>query len=567
MKSIQKPLISIIVPVYQVAPYLGACLDSVIRQSYTHWEMLLVDDGSTDGGAAICDAYALADARIRVFHQENAGLSAARNTGLDNMRGDYVTFIDSDDVLLTGDYLEILLNKLTENQAQISMCDLVQFSSDDELPRISTKTCSVTVTSGKEVFRRGHIVRGNFHYDAAYMKLYQRSCFERVRFPVGKYVEYLAISHLIVYPCERVVIVDAKLYGYRTRDKSILHTHNIKDKIFTDTLEAFSQQYKFFKERGDKDASSRVMRRIAYARGAYFVYFAAFGGGETLSPNIMPEAADLISFPDRRWVYNTLGKSPKESARVAKEHFMSLEVQRASCILSLVSSLLFHHSLPEWNMIKPHVLPILDMAMEEGLAFIICEALKQCSGIPAHDREKCEQYQNTAISKALRFRGEIFRAAQEPGNPEVDFALERRKVLDSLYPAVWYRFPGDIRRAVSAEDLLDGIAIARKNHDDTDSLYCSREGRFAKCLIGEFNELLCGAGKASLGDVLDLALLMQSDRETRAGLLSIINEPLRNTTETLLSLCDKMAQGRMMEENLTPDEQQLILCILKKGCA
>ena len=104
MKS---PIISVIVPVYNVEPYLTRCLDSILVQTFSDFELLLVDDGSSDCCGAICDTYAQKDSRVRVYHQTNAGVSHARNTGLDHARGQYVVFVDSDDYVLPG-YLHSL---------------------------------------------------------------------------------------------------------------------------------------------------------------------------------------------------------------------------------------------------------------------------------------------------------------------------------------------------------------------------------------------------------------------------------------------------------------------------
>ena len=118
-------MISIIVPVYNVERYLARCVDSVLGQTYPSWELILVDDGSFDRSPAICDEYAGRDGRIKVVHKKNGGLSSARNVGLDMMRGEYVTFLDSDDYWHPC-YLEILLNFVEEKQADIAQCDFVR---------------------------------------------------------------------------------------------------------------------------------------------------------------------------------------------------------------------------------------------------------------------------------------------------------------------------------------------------------------------------------------------------------------------------------------------------------
>lgn len=123
MNATSAPTLSVIVPVYNVAAYLPACLDSILGQTFTDFELLLIDDGSTDGSAVLCDQYAASDGRIRVIHKANAGVSAARNTGLDMARGAFITFVDSDDALGTPNTLAENVRLLTADAAT----DVVQF--------------------------------------------------------------------------------------------------------------------------------------------------------------------------------------------------------------------------------------------------------------------------------------------------------------------------------------------------------------------------------------------------------------------------------------------------------
>ena len=116
-----QPLISVIVPVYKVEKYLPRCIESVLKQTYKNFELILVDDGSPDNSGKICDEYALRDNRIKVIHKENGGVSSARNTGIDAANGEYINFIDSDD-WVPENSLEILLNTIIENDAELSIC-------------------------------------------------------------------------------------------------------------------------------------------------------------------------------------------------------------------------------------------------------------------------------------------------------------------------------------------------------------------------------------------------------------------------------------------------------------
>ena len=115
------PAVSIIVPVYNTERFLNRCIDSVLAQTYSDWELLLVDDGSTDSSGSICDEYATQDSRIRVFHKENGGVSSARNLGLDYARGEWITFVDSDDYI-APDMIEKLYETQKRNNADITVC-------------------------------------------------------------------------------------------------------------------------------------------------------------------------------------------------------------------------------------------------------------------------------------------------------------------------------------------------------------------------------------------------------------------------------------------------------------
>ena len=115
------PLISIIVPVYNVKDYVEKCLDSICGQSYTNLEIVVVDDGSTDGSGELCDAYALKDQRVKVIHRDNRGVSTVRNEGLDIAQGEYIGFVDGDD-WVDGDMYEFLYELLIVNEADISVC-------------------------------------------------------------------------------------------------------------------------------------------------------------------------------------------------------------------------------------------------------------------------------------------------------------------------------------------------------------------------------------------------------------------------------------------------------------
>ena len=141
-------LVSIIVPVYKVEPYIKECLDSILEQTYKDFELILVDDGSPDQCPAICDAYALADDRIRVIHKENGGLSDARNAGIDAAQGEFLTFIDSDD-MVAPEFLESLYALLVQYRADIAVCGILYFNDGTMVP--GSAPGEIRIMSGREI--------------------------------------------------------------------------------------------------------------------------------------------------------------------------------------------------------------------------------------------------------------------------------------------------------------------------------------------------------------------------------------------------------------------------------
>ncbi len=170
-------MISVIVPIYKVEPYLQQCVDSILNQTYSDLEILLIDDGSPDRCGEICDEYAKKDKRIRVFHTENRGLSAARNLGIQESTGSFLGFVDSDD-WLDNDMYEVLLDRIVDTQADISGCGFYTELSTNP----KTSNLEETIYSGVEseiALLDGKV--SNYVWN----KLYRRDVFRNVSFPEG----------------------------------------------------------------------------------------------------------------------------------------------------------------------------------------------------------------------------------------------------------------------------------------------------------------------------------------------------------------------------------------------
>ncbi len=217
------PLISVIVPVYNVAAFLPACIDSLLSQTLKDFELILVDDGSTDESPGICDDYARRDDRVRVIHKENGGLSDARNAGLDEARGTYVTLVDSDD-LLTTDALEYLVGLARPADADIAVCQALRIDEGGTVRgNYARGRCSDHLIEGNAacmtaLFKDGHV--GTM----AWGKLYRRSLFDDVRYPKGKLHEDVYTTYKLIARAERMAVGGEAKYLYRIRSGSITQT-------------------------------------------------------------------------------------------------------------------------------------------------------------------------------------------------------------------------------------------------------------------------------------------------------------------------------------------------------
>lgn len=205
----QNPLISVIIPIYNVEVFLRECLDSVLDQTYRNLEIILIDDGSSDKCGAICDEYAGKDSRIKVIHKENGGLSDARNAGLDICTGDFISFVDSDD-FIHPKFIETLLNAILTTDADISMCFFTSenFVESSEME----KTNILDFVEHEAINLPTKFVVWN--------KLYPRKYWEDNRFVKGvKHEDVCAFSFIFEY--KSIALLQSQLYHYRNREESI----------------------------------------------------------------------------------------------------------------------------------------------------------------------------------------------------------------------------------------------------------------------------------------------------------------------------------------------------------
>lgn len=244
------PLISVIVPVYKVEAYLPACVDSILSQTFSNFELILVDDGSPDACGAMCDSYAHEDSRIRVIHQENGGLSAARNAGLDIAKGEYVTFVDSDDVI-APDCLQLFTEVTGETNADVVVGSYTEFSDDSNLEGIWTQLKekkSYRIENRYNACEALYLGKAEMPINA-WGKLYKTGVIGSQRFPVGRIHEDQAFVPRIIYAASGIAILDRAVYGYRHNEDGI--THSAFSNRRYDDIWAIDQCIAFFEDNGE----------------------------------------------------------------------------------------------------------------------------------------------------------------------------------------------------------------------------------------------------------------------------------------------------------------------------
>ncbi len=266
-------MISVVIPVYNVEKFLDRCIKSILDQTYSNLEIILVDDGSTDHSGEICDKYQIADNRVRVIHKKNGGLSDARNVGIDIASGEYIAFVDGDDFVHPEMY-DILLSNLIRTNSDLACCEMYNYEETQEnLNRDIENKCTVVV--GQQIVQQ--LERLDVVTVSACNKLYKRELFDNCRYPIGRLHEDQWVIHRILFQTRRMVKTEAKLYYYVVRNNSITKTKITEKRIF-DLLEALEEQYIFFKSYG----MFQLQKNIAYHVANYVLYYYRTVGHEKM---------------------------------------------------------------------------------------------------------------------------------------------------------------------------------------------------------------------------------------------------------------------------------------------
>ena len=236
------PQISVIVPVYKVEPYLRRCVDSILAQTFVDFELILVDDGSPDNCGAMCDEYAQKDSRVRVIHQENGGLSAARNAGIDwvfaHSDSQWLTFVDSDD-WVHPEYLERLYHAVLEHNVKVSICGYEE--TDGEIHWTNADAAQARLWPVEQFY-----VERNVNATVAVCKLYHKECFVDIRYPVGKIHEDEYVTYRILFQFEQVAVIDMPMYAYFVNPQGITKSEWTIKRL--DGLRAHDEQIDFLKK-------------------------------------------------------------------------------------------------------------------------------------------------------------------------------------------------------------------------------------------------------------------------------------------------------------------------------
>ncbi len=244
--TVSNIIVSVIIPVYNVEKFIDKCINSVINQTYTQLDILIIDDGSTDNSSNIVDNYASKDKRIRVFHKANGGISSARNYGLDKAIGDYILFVDSDDYI-EENMIESMLKAITNADADDAICleekdDMQMFKNDIYIEILRDKI-------GSQLWRH----------------LFKASLFNEARYPLNRYAEDMMVICKILYH-KKIVFVPKKLYHYyQANVTSVSNNKKYKFKNCIDRAVAFSDRYIFIKNKDDIDNETKdiVLSRAA----------------------------------------------------------------------------------------------------------------------------------------------------------------------------------------------------------------------------------------------------------------------------------------------------------------
>lgn len=258
------PKISVIVPIYNVELYLSECIDSIIKQTFFDIEIILINDGSTDNCKDICEYYKNIDNRVIVINKDNGGLSSARNAGIDIAKGEYIIFIDSDDII-NHNMLKILYDACERYSCFISQCSYKKFyrknQIEDEINNEFNNELNFKIINNIEALDNLY----NEEYintTVAWNKLYKTSLWENIRYPEGKLHEDEYTTYKLIYSSNKIAITNKTLYYYRSNYNSIVNSKYRLERL--DSIEAFEKRYIFFINQGMNNLAKKTIKKYIF---------------------------------------------------------------------------------------------------------------------------------------------------------------------------------------------------------------------------------------------------------------------------------------------------------------
>ena len=256
----KKDLISIVVPIYNVEKYVEKCVSSILIQTYSNLEIVLVDDGSTDNSGKIIDKLKNKDSRIKVIHKKNGGLSDARNCGIDNSTGKYICFIDSDDYV-NSNYVEVLYKNIIKYDCDISVCSFKKVLESDEINILEEVKNDTFVLNETNIFSQ---LYGKFSLETivAWNKMYKINLFDSVRYPKGKIHEDEYVIHKLLNNAKKIIYSSVPYYYYVQRNNSIVHKFS-ENRL--DFISAYKERMTLFEKKGLDDLYSMTQYKLCYA--------------------------------------------------------------------------------------------------------------------------------------------------------------------------------------------------------------------------------------------------------------------------------------------------------------
>lgn len=267
-------MISIIVPVYNVREYIERCIASILNQTYLDYEVILVDDGSTDGSGEMCDTFSMQYDKIKAIHQKNQGLSAARNTGIRAANGEVLSFVDSDD-WTEPQMLQSMMEAMLKYGADIVICRAQMVSSQNRIEQIvgfEEEKVMSRIEATKEILKDENIP------SFAWNKIYRKELFDGIEYPVGRIFEDTATTYKVFYKANRVVTIPYIGYDYRINPQSLTRQLREDVKKFIkrdlDNALAFNERYQFAKAHSELDEVVPLCAFKAYQMMRAFIHLA-----------------------------------------------------------------------------------------------------------------------------------------------------------------------------------------------------------------------------------------------------------------------------------------------------